>query len=318
MAVQLFAQDISTQDWVALDSKDSDPIKMNLSVQSLTEPEVNKSNYTQSFRLPHTSRNGQFFKSAFNVNGYDFDATLKVPSYILNDGVLFAHGNLRLNAVYADYLNNAYEYEVQFFGETSDFGSSIGDGNLCELDFAELAHDQTYDAIIGSWGATSATSTPYLNGSIRYPLIEWGYEYSTGTASIPLSPTISIAALKSFTGSDHALLLSQMKPVIQAKVIWDKIFSTAGFTYDSTFLNGPTFTNLYVITESAARSILGSSTDITVTGGAQSIGNQVYTKINFTTVTSGNAGNFNLVDDYYTLQIGGFVSGTVSFTPVLS
>lgn len=314
MAVQLFVQDSTTLNWVRLDTRETDPIKLNMSVQSIQQPDVSTSHYTQSFRVPHTSNNGLFFKTAFNVNGYDYDATLKVPAYIMNDGVLFTTGNIRLNAVYADYKNEAYDYDIQFFGETSDFGSAVGDGNLCELDFSDLAHPLSYDNIVASWGATGATTTPYLNGSIRYPLIEWGYNYTDGPSPIPTTPTVSIAGLKSFTGSSNALQIEQMKPVIQAKAIWDKIFSTTDYTYTSDFLNGATFSNLYIVTESASRNILPSSTDIIVAGGEQYLGDDVTTLVNFSTVVSGNAGNFNLTDDSYLLPLGGAVGGTISFT----
>lgn len=254
-----------TNDWVLLDLYPTQPIQMTLRVQNVMEPSVATSSYSQTFRIPNTAPNGRFFQAAFNVNATYYDPSKKAQAYININGDFFSAGCIQLMNVYFSDDSQKVEYEITFFGETSDFASQIGitnQGFLQNLDFSRYAHQKNYANITKSWlaapgkGLAGNNSNP---GDILYPLIEWGYTYEgSGANTKPDIPTLSIGVTGapgtiSFTDPTSPLRQSQMKPCLRLKAIWDSIFATTEYTYTSAFLEDEEFTRLYVISDSVAR-----------------------------------------------------------------
>jgi hypothetical protein len=151
MNVQLFVKNQTNNQFINLDLFGSEPIKLTLSVANIQDPLAANSVFSRTFRVPHTSINGPYFKAVFNVNSTDFDASIKAPAYINDNGVFFASGNIRLSAIFVNERTNNVEYEINFYGETSDFGSKIGGGFLNEVDMSSYNHNQTTSNIINSW-----------------------------------------------------------------------------------------------------------------------------------------------------------------------
>lgn len=250
-----------TNDWVLLDLYPTQPIQMTLRVQNITEPTVAASPYSQTFRIPNTAPNGRFFQSAFNVNATYYDPSKKAQAYININGEFFSAGCIQLMNVYFSDDTQKVEYDITFFGETSDFASQIGitnQGFLQNLDFNKYGHQKNYSNIVRSWDASPGRGLAGNNsepGDILYPLIEWGYNYTgSGANTVPSLPTLSIGATgTSFTNSATPLRQSQMKPCLRLKAIWDSIFETTEYTYTSDFLESEEFTRLYVVSDSVAR-----------------------------------------------------------------
>ena len=260
--------------WYLLDLFDADPIKLNLSVASITEPLKVASAFTRTFRVPNTAKNAEFFKTAFNINTEDFDPSRKIPAYINDSGETLITGSIRLNNVVRDLDRQVVAYELGFFGDTSDLGSVIAGKYLRDLDLTMFNHNRNYASITNSW-----SSSGLFGGAIRYPLIEWGYTYNTATPPVPTIPTLSAYAVKSFTSSANALQQNQFKPIISLKVLWDAIISPSaqmlfspytpqvgisGYTYSSDSFMGATgagsqlWNNLYVIISKEAKATLDS------------------------------------------------------------
>ena len=218
--------------FIELDLIEAEPIRFTKRSSVLENPEVVASNYTNTFIVPHTSKNGNFFKAAFNVNSYSFDASKKVPAYLNIDGSRFTTGDLRLNSVIRNDKLNKIEYEVIFIGEVGSFAGAIGSKLMNQLDLS-LDHQINYNNIVNSW------SNLLFNGNIIYPLIDWGYTYDN--SGIPEQNTVSkwdgINSLRGFTKSGNPLLPGQFKPAIKVKYLFRKILNEAGFTYQSNFID---------------------------------------------------------------------------------
>lgn len=251
MAVQLFSKKQGTETFVALDLNDAEPIKLNLSVANIIDPTATNSVFSRTFKVPHTSINGPYFKGVFNVNSMDFDAAAKADAYILDNGIFFENGNIRLNAIYTNSEDNSVEYEITFYGSTSDFGSKIGGGFLNEVNLNAFNHTKNYENITASWTGN------LFNYDVVYGLIEWGYTYDN--TNRPILPTLSFGFDKSFTNSVNPYKLQQWKPQIRAKALWDQIFEEAGYTYDSTFLDSDFFKKQYIISDNEARAELDNA-----------------------------------------------------------
>ena len=304
MSVQLFAQKQGSTEYVNLALFDSDPVKLTLSVTSIQDPLAATSVFSKTFRVPHNSINGPYFKGVFNVNSTDFDAAVKSDAYILDNGQLFTRGNIRLINVYNSNSENSIEYEILFTGETSDFGAKIGGGFLNELDFTEYNHERNLFNIQKSW------NLDLFAGDLVYGLIEWGYTYDKNNR--PDIPTLSNGFEKSFTNVSNPLLTSQWKPQFRAKAIWDKVFENVGYTYDSAFLNSELFKKMYVITENKAEGAVSNANG----AEARSTTTQYLTvgssyRVNFGTEVLDNGNNYDPGTSTYNIPATGTYTATV-------
>ena len=232
---------------IYLDLYQFDPPKLNFAIEDITDTSA-RSEFTQTFRIPATANNAQFFETAFEITGFDFDITQKIDAELMIDGVLFRQGELRLNNIYITRENEKIDYEVIFFGSTRSLATSIGEGTINELDLSAYDHNLTSNNIVLSWQAfpEGASTDGLLDGNVIYPLIDHGNTY---TGIVPNEGEIrhsSIAHSKPFTNSSYDLERERFKPMIRAKAVWDAIFEEAGFTYTSDFLSGETFQKIYL------------------------------------------------------------------------
>lgn len=271
---------------VFLDLYDTQPIKLNLSIEDITTADAT-SVFSRAFKVPATRGNNEFFENAFELDGIDFDITIKKPAEILVDGSEFKIGHVRLQKIFANGDLDKIDYELLFLGETRDFSSAIGELTMCQLTFTDFSWDglpvaytnaDDFASNIGaadvqdSWDAfpQSASHTAgYADGDMIFPLIDHGNAYQGDNLN---SPTISIGSNgsqeQSFTHSQHALPAQRFKPMIRAKRIWDQIFENSGYTYESEFLDSEQFLHMYV-------SAFGNNEQITI-GVEQDVGTGPY------------------------------------------
>ena len=109
---------------IFIDLYDTEPIKLTLSIEDITTADAS-SVFSKTFRVPASRNNNQFFKNAFEIDGIDYDVTIKKPAEILVDGAEFKSGHVRLNRIYNNGDQDKIDYELLFLGETRDFSSVI-------------------------------------------------------------------------------------------------------------------------------------------------------------------------------------------------
>ena len=177
---------------IYLDLYDTEPIKLTLSIEDITDADAT-SVFSRTFKVPATRHNNQFFKTAFEVDGTDYDVTIKKPAEILVDGQEFRHGHIRLQKIYVNGDLDKTDYELLFLGETRDFSSIIGDKPLCQLVMPDLIvggeanpRNPTRADVIASWqafpesAAVDADGNPNAglqDGNLLFPLIDHGNTY---------------------------------------------------------------------------------------------------------------------------------------------
>lgn len=225
------------------------------------------STYTKTFRVPATDNNYNFFKDAFEINGYDFDVTQKINAEILVDGESMMTGYIRLNKIYYSF-NDRIDYEIMFLGEVSNFVNSLGSKTLQNLDLTELNHVLNMTNVIKSWEAYPSAKdvdgndiTPDVdnglvlggdvpNGTIIYPLVDFGNDYDSNelTENVSISNGTSLHITNPDVANYQKLWADRFKPMIRTKYLIDKIFSEAGYTYTSNFLSavGNPFFRTYI------------------------------------------------------------------------
>lgn len=178
--------------------------------------------FSKTIVIPGTAQNNFIFGSLFDVKvsntynssnanvGYNYNAAKSAQAIIYVDKMQVFKGVIRVLEIVID--RSFVEYECSVYGELGGLVFVIGEKYLSELDFS--AYDHTYNTtnIAASWTA-SAGSGYY------YPLCDYGI---TDIDNIPFS---------------------NLRPALYAKEYLDKIFTDAGYTYDSAFLTGAFFKN---------------------------------------------------------------------------
>jgi hypothetical protein len=145
-----------------LDLQETPSISLNFQFADVKEPEKRKGNYSQTFKLPFTDNNNNFFQNWFNVNletlvystRTKFDAILYVGS------VPQFEGSIQLKSVY----HKAQVYEIVLMSNTSDLFSVIGNNKLKDVFLnengsysEELNHQYIYENMVLSWDGTATT-----------------------------------------------------------------------------------------------------------------------------------------------------------------
>ena len=235
---------------VFIDLYEDSPIKLNLSVEDITNAEAT-SVFSRSFRVPNTATNAKYFKHAFLIEGDDFDVTIKKPAEVLVDGSEFRTGHIRLQKIYNNKDLDRIDYEILFLGETKDFSTAIGDSKMCELDIPDIVHVLNAANVVTSWDAypqVANVTSGLVDGNVIYPLINHGNSYDEN--GVPEQTVVSVEGTNKFTASSHPLPVDQLKPMVRVKRLWDAIFENAGYTYTSDFIEPPSgsatvFTQLY-------------------------------------------------------------------------
>ncbi len=193
---------------------------VNLTVQFSDLEGINSpvGSFSQTFRVPGTAKNMDVFGPVDMSDPGGVNLKTKKAAELFSGSVSILRGFVQVKAVYLQKQHYA-DIELVFFAGAVDLKTAIGDGMLSDLDLSADDHDLTYATVTGSWLGTG------IGPEITYGLIDKGESWDFDAGEIP------------WTLSD-GLWLGQLTPMFQAKYVFDKIMDAAGYTYDSTFLEG--------------------------------------------------------------------------------
>ena len=195
------------------------------------------SDYSQSWSVPSSPNNDRIFKHFYNNDQGDlenettiFDHNVRRDAFIEIDLTTFRRGKIQLEkAEIKD--NQAYSYQVTFYGEITSIKDKFGDEKLRNLTLLNIyAHDyngtEIKNRIID--GAT--------NYVVRYPLITRRYlTYEDGGVN-DISPT----------GSSE-INYTELFPAIRIAAIFGAIQGRYGLTFQGTFLLDKRFQNAFLL-----------------------------------------------------------------------
>jgi len=158
-----------------IDLKDDVPFPLTYSIADIKEPSKRKRDMSKTTTLPGTQNNRQFFASAYNITitdlnqdgiGFEFDPTLRYPSYALRNGKLIFSGFSTLQQVRIN--NEIPEFDVVSFSTIIDLWTALGDMTIGELGWSEYDHTLSVANIVATWTAAHGSN-------VWYPLIDFGY-----------------------------------------------------------------------------------------------------------------------------------------------
>ena len=136
MNVRLVAYRIPTssdtvEDAYNLDLEKAPNVSLNFRFSDVKKPETRKASYSQTFKLPFTDKNNDFFQNWFNVNldTLVFNTKTKFNATLYVGTVPQFEGYIQLKAVY----QKAKRYEVVLMSNTSDLFTAIGEKKLRDV-----------------------------------------------------------------------------------------------------------------------------------------------------------------------------------------
>ena len=222
-----------------LDIDSNEDISLSFQVSEVQDFSTRKSSSSNSFTLPFTNANNQFFAGLYNVNlaTGSFDVYQKTNCQLLVDSLTQIQGYL-----YIESINLTTEtYSVVIIGETGNLNDELGEKKLQDLDDTwqnDYAHNLTKDNIVDSWD----DSITYLGASIadrsviKYPFINWGIDNKIWTLGGQNANDIR--------DNSFPIQPYEFKPAMKMATIYDRIFAEAGYSYDSQFFATSGF-NIY-------------------------------------------------------------------------
>ncbi len=202
-----------------LDVKEGTAFPINFQVGDIRDVSTRKGAFSKTITLEDTKNNHELLNHYYDVNieAGTFDINTITKCSVIQNGIpVMEDASLQLISVKKVQTNDAYEqsviYEVQVKDSQSDFFTALGGSELTDLDFSDLNHIYEASTVVLSWGNT----------------VTEGYKYV-----LPYS-------------GDNFYPLKEMKPAIYAKTYFDRIFATAGFTYDWSTLQAANFDKLLI------------------------------------------------------------------------
>ena len=223
-------------DGTQLDIFQDEDIKLSNNVTGLFDIGQLPSDFTRQINLPGTKVNNAFFEHVYDIsidNPFLFATNIKVPAYFEFDSIYLSNGYIQLNKVNVIANKFIESYEVTIYGTLSSFGRDINREYLTDLtSLAKYNHTASYNNITASWGGG------LFNGDIVYPLSDYGsgYQFTSGQYE-----------LFGMDDVDGALTVQNFKPAIRIKPVMDAIFTEAGYTYSSSFMDQPFIDDTYMI-----------------------------------------------------------------------
>ncbi len=212
------------------------PVNLKLSYSDIEKINNPRGSFSQTFRVPLTNHNRTIFGNLDEpqeVGGLNLRQRLTASLH--SDSTPILSGYVQVKAVYMTKEVFA-EVELVFFSGALDLKTELGGAFISDLDLDTYDHDLTIANVQSSWGSTG------LAPEIRYGVIDKGNNWSDTN---PLST------------STDGLTLPELTPFVQAKALLDKILAGAGFTYESTYLEGSDFEDVYLPAWNGSQQIRG-------------------------------------------------------------
>jgi hypothetical protein len=219
-----------------LDTFDDEDIKLSNNITGLFDVGVLPSDFTRQITLPGSKVNNAFFEHVYDISitdPYLFSTNIKVAAYFDFDSIYLSSGYIQLNKINVRANKFIESYDITVYGTLSSFGRDINKYFLTDLtSLAEYNHTSSYNNIINSWSGS------LFGGDIVYPLADYGnaYRYTSGQ--------YELFGMDDING---ALAVQNFKPAIRVKPVLDAIFSEAGYTYSSSFMNQPFVDDIYLL-----------------------------------------------------------------------
>ena len=162
------------------------PVNLNYQWTDVSEVQKTKGSYSQTFRVPATRANKEFFGSIDKPNVQDandliianYSVKRKIRAELSYNSVLLMRGFVQVKAVYLQKKDYA-DIELIFFAEPLDLARALGEKKLADLNLSSLNHTLNYATVALSWYLST------LSGNVVYGIMDKGFNWSFETGGTP-------------------------------------------------------------------------------------------------------------------------------------
>ena len=268
------------------------PVNISYKFSDIQKINSSSSSFSQTFRVPLTKKNQDYF-GAVNEFGLitTWDPKVKVAAELTYNTIPVIRGFAQVKNVYVQKGRYA-DVELVVFGETANLSRDIGNAMLTDADLSSYTETVNYTNVLATW---TGSDLP-----VRFGVVDRGRNWSG-------SEVWSTAA--------SGVYAYEVTGFLRVKEILTAILTDAGYTYDSTFINGES--DLYfmcnaggeinqtITAEEQALFNVGLSSDLTISGTAwQTITSFVETGNFFDTGSNVSGGVFTApFDGLYQFKI---------------
>jgi hypothetical protein len=201
--------------FVILDTFQNDSIAVNKLFSDVTTFEI-RGSFSQTFRIPLTANNAEFFGAVDNPNFTSFDFQIKIEAELCVGTIPIYNGYCQIKKVVSKEMVDT-ELELIFFADTPSLTASLREKKISELSaLSSLNHEMTHANVV----------SPPAN--TLWTLIERGQKFSQD---------IETPSTRQIFNTNTPLYVGDLTPAVNALFLWKKIFEEAGFTYNSTFID---------------------------------------------------------------------------------
>ena len=212
--------------------------------------------YSQTFRLPFSNTNTEFFGHYYDLNISPLDITsdlvatfnvsLKSICEIRSDGVPIIQGFLQLKNVHL----KEEEFEVAVFGQEANLFQDMKNKNLIDLFFNdEGVQNVDFDIslsdsnVISSFTLSNDITEGQIGaGIVIVPIIDYGHNQPDGFLEYTFS-----SSGNSGMAVEESLQGRELKPAINVAYLFKWIINNAGYTLnDSAFLSSNAWQKLFM------------------------------------------------------------------------
>ena len=189
----------------------SQNISRTLQVNDILTLSNRQSNYSNTFSIKRTDKN----KQAFELLGVP-SITNFIP-YELNECYLYTDdGECMVYKGRAVIQSTDKEYKINVYDGNIDLYKAIENKNLGELDLTEIDHTKNLASVVNTFTA---------NLNYKYLVADYNGEMIYNT---------------------NRINIDYLVPSAKVSYLWNKIFTTYGFTYSGSVFNTVDFTNLWL------------------------------------------------------------------------
>ena len=247
---------------VSLDLSPEEFLDFTAQVNTIASVDSRQASYTPSYRVPKTAKNVR----ALDGLGIASD-TSQIPynkpnCVLLIEGFAFiVKGWLNVKETTPDY------YSIYIYSGIINFFKAIENKTLGDLNLSEVDHVKNLASVVAS----------FHNPNYKYLITDYN-------------------GLTHYGANDEIINIDYLIPSVLVKYLWDKIFSTYGFTYEGSIFTKEDFTNLWL---TYPKTIAVDETDELISGeGSRYV--ELY-----------NAAGYNA---YYRALFASTFDGSLSFT----
>lgn len=202
--------------WVPIEVSADIPFPLTYNIADIRDITKRNTTYSKTLSIPGTKNNNDVLNYLFDIaNVSTYNVNRKVRCSIVVDTIpVITDAFFQITDIKSE-DNIHFTYECLILGDTDNIVKELEGKFMTDLDVSTLGHTYSNSVVAQSW-------TDNWSNGYYYGLVDYGYNWDV----TDIGPSAS-------TG----VRTQDMKPALYVKYLWNKMFSEAGWSYESSFIS---------------------------------------------------------------------------------